>query len=97
MEFSKEQIAGFKAKHGEVFKITVESGESCLLRKPNRKELSYASMAGKSDPLKFNEIILNACWLAGDEAIKKDDTLFLSASAKIADIIEIKQAELEKL
>jgi hypothetical protein len=97
MEFSKEQIDGFKKKHGEVFKISVESGESCLLRKPNRKELSYASMAGKNDPLKFNEMILNACWLAGDEAIKSDDTLFLSASAKIADIIEVKQAELEKL
>lgn len=97
MDFSKEQIEGFKQKYGEVYKISVESGESCILRKPNRKELSYASMAGKNDPLKFNELILNACWLAGDEAIKTDDTLFLSASAKIADIIEVKEAELEKL
>ena len=96
MDFSKEQIAAFKQKHGEMFKISVD-GKSCLLRKPNRKELSYASVAGKDNPLRFNETILNACWLAGDEEIKTDDTLFLSASAKIADIIEIKEAELEKL
>lgn len=96
MDFSKEQIAAFKQKHGEIFMISVD-GKSCLLRKPNRKELSYASVAGKDNPLRFNETILNACWLAGDEEIKTDDTLFLSASAKIADIIEIKEAELEKL
>ena len=33
----------------------------------------------------------------GDEEIRTNDTLFLSASAKIADIIEVKEAELEKL
>lgn len=96
MEFTKERIAELKAQHGEIFKITVE-GKSCLLRKPTRKELSYASVAGKDNPLKFNEVILNACWLDGDEEIRTDDTLFLSVSAKIAELIEVKQAELEKL
>jgi len=96
MDFTKEQIADFKAKHGEIFKIKVD-GKSCLLRKPNRKELGYASVAGKENPLKFNEVILNSCWLAGDEEIRTNDTLFLSASAKIAEIIEVKEAELEKL
>lgn len=96
MDYTKEQIADFKAKHGEIFKIKVD-GKSCLLRKPNRKELGYASVAGKENPLKFNEVILNSCWLAGDEEIRTNDTLFLSASAKIAEIIEVKEAELEKL
>ena len=96
MDFTKEQIVDFKAKHGEIFKIKVD-GKSCLLRKPNRKELGYASVAGKENPLKFNEVILNSCWLAGDEEIRTNDTLFLSASAKIAEIIEVKEAELEKL
>ncbi|MDR1543882.1 MAG: hypothetical protein LBS50_05635 [Prevotellaceae bacterium] len=27
--------------------------------KPSRKALGYASMAGKDNPLKFNEVILN--------------------------------------
>ena len=96
MEFTKEQIEQLKQKHGQIYKITVDN-KSCLLRKPNRKELGYATMAGKDYPLKFNEVILNACWLDGDDEIRNDDTLFLSASAKIADIIEVKEAELEKL
>ena len=46
---------------------------------------------------KAYEIVLRDCWLAGDEEIKTDDTLFISASAKLADLIEVKEAELEKL
>ncbi|MDR1543881.1 MAG: hypothetical protein LBS50_05630 [Prevotellaceae bacterium] len=65
--------------------------------KPSRKALGYASMAGKDNPLKFNEVILNDCWLAGDEEFKIDDTLFLSVSAKIAELIQVKEAELEEL
>jgi hypothetical protein len=54
-------------------------------------------MAGKTDPLKFNEVILNECFVGGSEAIKTDDSLFLGVSAKLAEIIEVKEAELEKL
>ena len=47
--------------------------------------------------MKYNEILLNNCWIAGDEEIKKDDALFLGVSAKLADLIEVKEAELKKL
>lgn len=93
---TKETIAELKKKHGDIFKISVDD-KSCILRKPNRKELSYASVAGKNDPLKFNEAILNACWLAGDEEIRTDDYLFLAVSAKLEGVMEFKTAELEKL
>ena len=93
---TKETIAELKKKHGELFKITVED-KSCILRKPTRKELSYASVAGKDDPLKFNEVLLNACWLAGDEELRSDDTLFLSVTSRMGELVEVKKAELEKL
>jgi hypothetical protein len=35
--------------------------------------------------------------LAGDDEIQTDDTLFMSVSAKLTALIEIKDAELEKL
>ncbi|MDR3133534.1 MAG: hypothetical protein LBU42_05865, partial [Prevotellaceae bacterium] len=66
-----EQIAEWKAKYGDIFCITVED-KACYLKKPSRKALGYASMAGKENPLKFNEVLLNDCWLAGDEEIKMD-------------------------
>ena len=97
MIFTEEQIAKLKKAHGTIFKITLESGESCLLRKPTRKELSYASMAGQNDPIKFSELILNGCWLDGDEQIKIDDELFLGASQVIGELVKVKSAELEKL
>lgn len=90
------QIDGWKAKYGEVFRIKIADKE-CYLKKPSRKALGYASVAGKDNPLKFNEVILNDCWLGGDDEIKTDDTLFLSISSKIAELIEVKEAELEKL
>lgn len=96
MEATKEQIQEWKTKHKDVYQISVD-GRNCYLRKPNRKELSYASVAGKSDPLKFNEVILNQCWLGGDEEIKTDDELFLGVSAQIATLVEVKEAEIKKL
>ena len=91
-----QQITEWKQKHGEIFKITVD-GKEAYLRKPDRKILSYVTSMASNEPLKFNEILLNNCWLGGDTEIKTDDTLFLSASAKLGQLIEIKSAELVKL
>lgn len=93
---TQKQINEWKAKYGEVFKLKIEDKE-CYLKTPDRKTLSYASSIASKDPLKFNEILLNNCWLEGDEEIKTKDSLFLAASSKIAEIIEVKEAELEKL
>ncbi len=95
-QVSQEQIDEWKKKHKKVTGIIVD-GHIGYLRPVDRKTLSYASSFGTKDPFKFNETILNNCWLGGSEAIKTDDTLFLSASAKIADMIEIKDAELVNL
>lgn len=93
---TKKEIEDLKAKHGQLFMITVED-KACLLKKPTRKVLSMASSVASKDPMKFNEIILKNCWVDGDEEIIKDDDYFLGASQKIAEIIEFKEAELVKL
>ncbi|MDY0200974.1 MAG: hypothetical protein RBR40_08300 [Tenuifilaceae bacterium] len=91
-----EQIEAWKKKHGKLFGIIVD-GHICYLRKPDRRTLSYATAAGGSDPIKFNETLLNNCWVGGSEAIKTEDDLFLGASGKLAELIEVKQAELVNL
>lgn len=95
-EVTPEQIAEWKAKHENVFCITIED-KKAYLKSPDRKTLSFASTLATSSPLKFNEVLLNGCWLGGDEEIKTNDTLFLSASSKLAELIEVKEALLEKL
>ena len=91
-----EQIQEWKNQHGDIFQLDVE-GHTCYLKKPSRKVISMATTIGQTDPIKFSEIMLNNCWLGGDEIIRTDDELFLSVSAKLAELISIKEAELKKL
>ena len=93
---TKEQIQEWKKQYKDVFVISVED-KKVYLRTPDRKTLSYASTLATKDPLRFNEVILENCWLGGDEEIKTNDELFLAVSSKLPDLIQIKEATLEKL
>ena len=90
-----EQIAGWKKKHGDVFMVVVD-GSVCYLKKPDRKTMSYVATLG-SNPVRANEALLQNCWLGGDESIKTDDDKFFGVSAKLNEIVEIKDAEIVKL
>ena len=94
MKVTKEQIKEWKEKYGELFQITVED-KSCILRKPNRQDLSYASVV--IDPIKMSETLLNRLWVAGDEAIKNDDSLFMAVVNKMDEVLKVKEAEIKKL
>lgn len=95
MKITKEQIAGWKKKHGEVFQITVD-GKSCVLRRPTRRDLSYVSTI-KEDKIQVLETLLNQLWVDGDKEIKEDDQLFFAVAQKMETILEIKEAEIKKL
>ena len=98
---NETKIAELKQQHGDIFAVKVRDTEGDIhvayLRKPKRRDLSAASVAGSKDPLKFNETIMRQCWIAGDETIRTDDYLFLAASGVISDIVEVGEDELEKL
>ncbi|MDR2147722.1 MAG: hypothetical protein LBE91_14810 [Tannerella sp.] len=89
------QIADWKRKHGDIFKAEV--GDSvCYLKKPDRKTMSYVATLG-NNPVRANEALLQNCWLGGDESIKTDDDKFFGVSAKLNEIVEIREAEISKL
>ena len=92
----EQKISEWKAKHGDVFQVELD-GRVAYLKRPDRKVLGAAAVTGKSDPMKYNEVILNNCWLEGDEEIRTNDAMFLGVSAQLAEIIEIKEATLKKL
>ena len=94
MKYSKEQVQEWKKKHGELFEITVD-GKSCILHRPTRRDLRYASVV--KDPIKMSETMLNQLWVDGDEEIKTDDALFFAAIQKMQDVLEVKEAEIKKL
>ena len=93
-KFTKEQIEKLKAQYGDVYEIEVE-GKKCLIRRPNRKDLSYASVV--RDPVKMSETMLNQLWLGGDEEIKTSDDLFLAVVNVMQEVLQVKQAQLKKL
>ncbi|MBN1250687.1 MAG: hypothetical protein JXA16_01030 [Bacteroidales bacterium] len=94
---TKEQIAEWKRKHGDVFKYTTEDGKICYLKRPDRKILAYAKSVAGSDPMKFNELLLENCFIEGDDAIKIKDKYFIGISSKLEELIEVTVGELEKL
>lgn len=103
MIFTKEQIEKLKHKHANVKLFCVVSGmedgqtvtKSCIVRKPNRQDLSFISVI--RDPIKRKEALLNQIWVAGDEDFKTDDELFLGLSAKLSELISVKEVEIKNL
>lgn len=92
-----EQIAGWKEKYKTVHKLTIDD-KTGYLRKPDRRTLSLAmTKISKGDIIGGSEAILENCWLGGDAEIKTDDDLFMAAVGKVGDLIQVKDAELEKL
>lgn len=103
MIFTKEQIENIKHKHANEKLYCVVSGledgqtvtKSCIVRKPNRQDLSFISVI--RDPIKRKEALLNQIWVVGDEDFKTDDELFLGLSAKLSELISVKEVEIKNL
>lgn len=94
MKVTEKQIEQWKAKHGELFMISVDNF-SCILHKPTRKDLSYASVV--KDPIKMGEVLLKQCWVEGDKEIQDRDDLFIAVINKLEDVLKVKEAEIKKL
>lgn len=90
------QIEAWKREHGDVFAYEAD-GKVCYLRRPSRTAIAAASVVGKDDPFKFAEIIVNNCWLGGDEALRNEDRYFMGLSRKVSELVEIKVGEIKKL
>jgi hypothetical protein len=59
--------------------------------------MSYAMTKMQSNPLGYAEVILNQCFLGGDEEVKTNDDYFFGAAAQLEQMIEAKNAALKKL
>ncbi|MFR9545352.1 MAG: hypothetical protein SNJ29_07215 [Rikenellaceae bacterium] len=95
-DITQSQIDSWKKSHGEVFCVEVED-KKCYLKRPSRKALGAAAVLSGGDSIKYNEVILNNCWLGGDEEFKTEDAYFLGISQTLAELIEVKKATLKKV
>lgn len=93
---TKTQIENWKKEHGEIFRFKSEKHKKAVYcRKPKRNEMSFVSTI--KDPLKFNEALLKACWLDGDNEILTNDDIFLGISAEVSTLLEFAKIDVEKL
>lgn len=91
-----QQIDAWKKQYGEVYCVEVD-GSVCYLHKPDRATLKAVASVGMNDPIRSNEVLLENCWIAGDESIKTDDAKFMGVSPVLAELVQIKEAVLKKL
>lgn len=91
-----DRIEMLKKKHGDIFEYEAD-GMSCILKRSSRTVISAASTIGASDPLKFAEVVLENCWVEGNDTLRTDDRYFLGLQQQINQLVEIKVGKLKKL
>jgi hypothetical protein len=86
-----------KKKHNleEVHIIEVD-GRIAYLKKPTRMILKMIESTAQTT-YDEAEILLENCWLEGDEAIKTEDDLFYSSMALVLNLVTLKKARVKKL
>lgn len=91
-----EQIAAWKATHGEVFCLSSPKGD-VYLSKPTRAVLSLILTKAKTDVMAAADVVLKNCWLAGDESVKEDNGFLLGVVNQLDALIETVTVEVKKI
>lgn len=63
----------------------------------DRKIVSMVAMTAGGDPVEAAELVLENCWLEGDERIKHDDEYFFGAMTQLKELRAAKLADIKKL
>jgi hypothetical protein len=98
---AKKEVAKNMIPKGAKFEWDIE-GKICYLSSISRQVVETAlgmimPTSGAPRLITAGEIILNSCWLGGDEEIRKDDDLLIEACLQCVSLIERKSATLKKL
>jgi hypothetical protein len=95
-----EIIATWKAKYGKVVEVKVKDGDKNYVgyfRRPDMETLSAVNKLYKTDEVKSANVLFDNCWLGGDEQMKADAIVKMSAIAKLQELTQICVAEIKNL
>lgn len=104
LDQAENRLNELKKERGSiVFMIAVpvdDQGEEyavCFLRKPDRLALKRAlPLITEGKEIEAAEVLMNICWIEGNELIKSDDDLFFPAQQKMAEMMSWRTAILQK-
>lgn len=96
-EITKEQIEQWKAQHGSVYELKLESGEVCYVRSPKTSEIEAGQkLLAEQRFLSFNAFLFKNAFLGGAD-VMNDEVKLRSASSKMMEIVESVSVNVEKL
>lgn len=94
---TQEQIEQWKAQHGSVWKIPLETGEVAYVRSPKTKEIEACQpLLNQGKFITFNISLYKTCFLGGDD-ITENEVKLRAASAMMMQTVESVTATVEKL
>lgn len=105
MEFTKEQIEGFKDKFPgcKIAGVSLRSSDGksveleTLVRSPDRQVISEAEKYETLNPGKAKEIYVRNCVLTDVEKVMADDNLFYQAYFAIAELLPFQKPDMRIL
>ncbi|MBY0244505.1 MAG: hypothetical protein K2Q03_03520 [Sphingobacteriaceae bacterium] len=99
-QLNAQEVADLKAKQAiagkQLYEVSAE-GHIAYLTTPSRQILGAARLMADGDQMKFNEIVLENCMVAGSEEFKSSDKLFLGLVPYLSDIVEVAEVRIKKL
>lgn len=94
---TESQIKEWKKSYRDVYAYMTEDTKICYLKPPTRQILEYCRQTANNNVTRFNETMIEQCWLGGDEDIKAVDKYFRGLSNKLGELIEVVEGNLLKL
>lgn len=97
---SADEIQRLKAQNGRVYEITAtDDGEThvAYFRRPDMQTLAAMTKIAKTDEIKASQILMEGCFLAGSELMKKDTALFVATVAQLSKVVASVRATLKNV
>jgi len=96
-EATPEQIEAWKREFETVFQYTLADNRVAYFRTPTLQILDACKTLSGGSAMKFNELLMNNCWLGGDDELRKHDKYKMGIFEWLPDIIIKVEGRLEKL
>lgn len=98
---TKEQIAGWKKEHGDIFHYKSKDGKECYFRRPSRSVLAASAVVAGNDNFAQKQFMINNCFLGGNPELNsvspENDKYFFGLVQHIESLIEVVEGELKKV
>jgi len=101
-KLEQKEIENLIAQHGKVYPLEVEATDDgteiavAYLKRPDRILLGGVLAIQKTNIIRSKEMLLEACFVAGDKRILEDDEMFFAAMGELDGLITNRVAYLKK-